>query len=82
MFTPFPFLFSCNNMHITSSPFAFCLIHFGKNPKYLEYELYFLLNLRQHTSYDILYLYSIADTPPSYPQAVKNLNIPNPMPDR
>ena len=64
-------------MYHTPSPFAFCLIHFGKNPIYLEYELYFLLNLRQHTSYDILYLYSIADTPESYPRAVKNLNIPN-----
>lgn len=42
--------------------YAFALIHFGKNPKYLEYEIFFLLNLKRYTTHDILYLYSINDT--------------------
>ena len=46
---------------------TFALIHFGNNPKYLEFEIYFLLNLRKNTTYDITYLYSINDTPPIYP---------------
>jgi hypothetical protein len=46
--------------------YAFVLVHFGSNIKYLEYEIYLLLNLKQYTKCDILYLYSINDTPDSF----------------
>lgn len=46
--------------------FAFVLIHFGSNIKYLELELYFLIMLRNKTKNDIIYMYSINDTPKSY----------------
>ncbi len=49
---------------------AFVIIHFGNNPVYLELELYFFKMLRKHTKYDIIYLYSITDTPPSFVDAV------------
>ena len=54
---------------------AFVIIHFGDKIKYLEYELYFLCNLREYTKKDIVYLYSINDTPSSYIECIKNLNI-------
>ena len=54
---------------------AYVLIHFGNNPKYLEYELYFLENLRMYTNYDIIYLYSINDTPTDFIDAIKKLQI-------
>ena len=50
---------------------AFVIINFCKNPKYLEYEIYFLLNLKKNTKNDILYLYSINDTPPKYIEIIK-----------
>jgi len=53
--------------------YAFVLIHFGSNPKYLELELYFLLNLRRKTSYDIVYMYSVNDTPTEFIKAVKKI---------
>ena len=49
---------------------AFAIIHFGKNPVYLELELYFFKMLRQYTNNDILYLYSLNDTPKSFVDAV------------
>ena len=52
---------------------AFAIIHFGKNPVYLEYELYFLKMLRQYTNNDIIYLYSVNDTPDSFVDAVRPL---------
>ena len=55
--------------------YAFALIHFGNNPKYLEYELYFLMNLKKNTIHDILYLYSIHDTPYEFVEIIKNINI-------
>lgn len=42
---------------------AFVIIHFGSNKKYLEYEIYFAINLRDKTTHDIIYMYSINDTP-------------------
>ena len=50
---------------------AFAIIHFGNNPVYLELELYFFRMLRQYTSYDIIYLYSVNDTPLSFVEAVR-----------
>ena len=52
---------------------AFAIIHFGKNPVYLELELYFFKMLRQYTTNDIIYLYSINDTPESFVDAVRPL---------
>ena len=55
------------------SKYTYALIHFGNNPKYLELEIYFLLNLRKYTKYDITYLYSINDTPNIYHEIIKSL---------
>ena len=49
---------------------AFAIIHFGANPVYLELELYFFKMLRQYTRNDILYLYSVNDTPPAFVEAI------------
>ena len=43
------------------SKYTYALIHFGNNPKYLELEIYFLLNLRKYTKYDITYLYMLSN---------------------
>ena len=50
---------------------AFAIIHFGSNPVYLELELYFFKMLHQYTKHDIIYLYSINDTPPSFVELVR-----------
>ena len=55
------------------SKYTYALIHFGNNPKYLELEIYFLLNLRKYTKYDITYLYSINDTLDIYHHIIKSL---------
>lgn len=49
---------------------AFVLVHFGNNIKYLEYEIYFLINLNMHTKNNIVYLYSLTDTPKSFVDAI------------
>jgi hypothetical protein len=46
-----------------SKKYAFVLMHFGNDKKYLELELYLLINLREYTTHDIIYMYSIHDTP-------------------
>ena len=55
---------------VESKRCAFAIIHFGKNPIYLELELYFFKMLRQYTKHDIIYLYSVNDTPQSFVDAV------------
>ncbi len=52
---------------------AFAVIHFGVNPIYLELELYFFKMLRQYTRNDIVYLYSVNDTPAGFVDAVRPL---------
>jgi hypothetical protein len=52
---------------------AFATIHFGNNPVYLELELYFFRMLQKYTKNDILYLFSINDTPSSFVDAVRPL---------
>jgi hypothetical protein len=52
---------------------AFATIHFGSNPVYLELEMYFFRMLRKYTSYDIIYLYSVNDTPGAFVDAVRPL---------
>jgi lipopolysaccharide biosynthesis glycosyltransferase len=58
-------------MSTYSNRCAFATIHFGNNPVYLELELYFFKMLRNHTRNDILYLYSVNDTPTSFVEAVR-----------
>jgi lipopolysaccharide biosynthesis glycosyltransferase len=53
--------------------YAFAIIHFGSNPVYLELEMYFFKMLRQYTTNDIIYLYSVNDTPPAFVNAVRPL---------
>lgn len=55
--------------------YAFVINHFGSNIKYLEYELYFLMHFKQYTEYDIVYMYSINDTPESFVSAIKKLDV-------
>ena len=50
---------------------AFAIIHFGSNPVYLELELYFLKMLRQYTKNDIIYLYSVNDTPEIFVESIR-----------
>ena len=56
--------------------FAYILYHFGNNVKYLEYELYFLSNLRALTKYDIIYGYT-EDTPESFINKIVQLELSN-----
>jgi lipopolysaccharide biosynthesis glycosyltransferase len=58
-------------MSTYSNRCAFATIHFGNNPVYLELELYFFKMLRNHTRNDIIYLYSVNDTPASFVEAVR-----------
>lgn len=57
------------------NPYAFCIIHFGSNKVYLEYEIYTILILKEHTKYDIVYLYSINDTPPEFVDIIKSFGV-------
>jgi hypothetical protein len=50
---------------------AFVLSHFGNNPKFLELEIYLCINLRKNTKYDIIYMYSINDTPDEFVNVMK-----------
>jgi hypothetical protein len=58
---------------VTAKTCAFVTIHFGSNPVYLELEMYFFRMLRKYTSYDIIYLYSVNDTPSTFVDAVRPL---------
>ena len=50
---------------------AFVLIHFGNNIKYLELELYFCKMLKQKTTQDIIYMYSVNDTPKCFVDEIR-----------
>ena len=52
---------------------AFVTIHFGSNPVYLELEMYFFRMLRKYTTHDIVYLYSVNDTPSAFVDAIRPL---------
>lgn len=52
---------------------AFVTIHFGSNPVYLELEMYFFRMLRKYTTHDIIYLYSVNDTPSAFVDAIQPL---------
>jgi hypothetical protein len=55
--------------------YAFLLNHFGNNKTYFKYELYFLLSFRDKTKHDIIYFYSINDTPKEYIDIIASLNL-------
>ena len=55
--------------------YAYVINHFGDNIKYLEYEIYFLINLRKFTKFDIIYLYSFNDTPQYFLDILKQFNL-------
>jgi len=55
------------------TPYAFVLIHFGDKVQYFELELYFFVNLRKFTDQNIIYLYSINDTPDIFIQHIRPL---------
>lgn len=49
---------------------AFVIIHFGKNKMYLEMEIYFAIMLRKYTNMNIIYMYSVIDTPQQFVDAI------------
>ena len=55
--------------------YAFVINHFGDNIKYLINEIYFLYMLRDNTINDIVYLYSINDTPKEYINIINSLKL-------
>jgi len=57
----------------TTQKCAFVTIHFGSNPVYLELEMYFFRMLRKYTTHDIIYLYSVNDTPSTFVDAIRPL---------
>jgi len=60
---------------IYMTDYAFCIIHFGSNKKYLEYEIYTILMLQQNTKNDIVYLYSSNDTPAEFVKAIETCKV-------
>ena len=50
---------------------AFVIIHFGDKSKYLELEIYNAIMLKKNTKYDIVYMYSINDTPQTFIDIMK-----------
>jgi hypothetical protein len=52
---------------------AFVLTHFGNNPLFFEATLYFVFNLSQHTRNNIVWLYSVIDTPPIFVEIMTRL---------
>ena len=62
-------------MKNSKTNYSYVLSHFGNNLKYLELELYFLSMLRSKTKHDIIYMYSIMDTPMFFIDSIKELNI-------
>jgi alpha-N-acetylglucosamine transferase len=59
----------------TKKEFAFCIIHFGSNSIYLEYEIYTILMLKKCSIYDIVYLYSINDTPSEFVKIIESFDV-------
>ena len=55
--------------------FAYVIIHFGSNIKYLEYEMYEIIMLQSISKYDIVYMYSIHDTPEIFVKTIQKMSI-------
>lgn len=62
-------------MQNLKTKYSYVLPHFGNNLKYLELELYFLCMLRSKTNYDIIYMYSIMDTPLFFINTIQELHL-------
>jgi alpha-N-acetylglucosamine transferase len=56
---------------MTNTENAFVIVHFGNKPKYLELEIYLSISLRKNSKNDIVYFYSINDTPQSFVNIMK-----------
>lgn len=54
---------------------AFVILHFGSIIKYLEYEMYLIKMLESISKNDIIYLYSIIDTPESFVEIIKKMKV-------
>jgi len=54
---------------------AYVLMHFGSNIKYLEYEMYSIIMLRSISKHDIVYMYSIVDTPDIFVEKIKDMKV-------
>lgn len=50
---------------------AFIIVHFGDKKKYLELEIYLSLMIRRNSTNDIVYFYSINDTPIAFVNIMK-----------
>lgn len=51
---------------MVNKKFAYVLFHYGNSIKDLELEIYLLLYLKKITNHDLIYFYSISDTPSDY----------------
>lgn len=60
---------------MNKSKYAYVLVHFGSNPKYLELELYFIKMLQLNTNHDIVYMYSYHDTPQEFIKIIKKFKV-------
>lgn len=55
--------------------YAYVIMHFGSNIKYLEYEIYLIIMLKSISNYDIIYMYSIIDTPDIFVKTIKKMGV-------
>lgn len=55
--------------------YAFVIMHFGSNTKYLEYELYTILMLKKYSTADIVYMYSVTDTPDKFIKIINSMEM-------
>jgi alpha-N-acetylglucosamine transferase len=55
--------------------YAFVINHFGCNSLYLKNEILFLISFVHRTRHDIVYLYSVNDTPKEYIDVIKALQL-------
>ena len=53
-----------------TTKYAYVIVHFGSGISYIELELYFIMQLRKYTEYDIIYMYSSNDTPVDFVNAI------------
>ena len=55
--------------------FAYVIIHFGSKVKYLEYEIYSILMLKSISKHDIVYMYSLSDTPEIFVKIIEKMGV-------
>ena len=55
--------------------YAYVIIHFGSNIKYLEYEIYSVIMLKSISKHDIVYMYSLSDTPEIFVKTIKQMGV-------